>query len=207
MSRAAILARIRNATGVPTQPMPASHTAPPSLTSSGAEAIVRFRANAAAKGVTVVDVVQPATLPLTIARTLSSANLSADVIRVNDPALAEHPWSAAKLAIARGAAQPQDALTLSNALAAVAETGSLVLASGPDNPTGLAFLPETHLVTVARTNIVGTFEDALAIISTRYANNLPRTINIISGASRTGDIGGRIVQGAHGPRHLFVFII
>jgi L-lactate dehydrogenase complex protein LldG len=207
MSRAAILARIRNATGVPTPPMPASHTAPASLTSSGAEAVTRFRATSKAKGVTVVDVDQPATLPLAIARTLSSANLRADTIRVNDPAVSELPWNAASLAIARGAAQPQDALTLSNALAAVAETGSLVLASGPDNPTGLAFLPETHLVTVARANIVGTFDDALAILSARYANNLPRAINIISGASRTGDIGGRIVHGAHGPRHVFVFIV
>ena len=207
MSRESILTRIRAANTAPAQPPLKPHAEPASLNSSGAGAIGRFRTTAVAKGVTVVDVDKPAALPLAVARTLTATNLRADTIRVNDPKLCELPWHDASLAIARGAADPLDTLTLSSALAAVAETGSLVLGSGPDNPCALAFLPETHLVAIARSNIVGTFEDALAILHTRYADNLPRAINIISGASRTGDIGGRIVQGAHGPRQLFVFII
>nr|MCU0733083.1 lactate utilization protein [Hyphomonas sp.] len=161
---------------------------------------------AEAKGVTVVDVDQPAALPLTIAQTLSAANIRTESIRLNDPALAALPWSDANLAIARGPAEPRDLLTLSSAVAAVAETGSLLLASGSDNPASLAFLPETHLVAVSRATIVGTFEEAFALLRTRTGNELPRAVNIVSGASRTGDIGGRIVRGAHGPRQLFVFI-
>jgi L-lactate dehydrogenase complex protein LldG len=206
MSRNAILARIRAATPNPQTPQRDITPAPASLTSSGADAVLRFRTAAEAKGVTVVDVDQPANLPLAIARTLSAANIPAGAIRLNDPPLSALPWSDANLTIARGAAEPHDHLTLSSAVAAVAETGSLLLASGPDNPSSLAFLPETHLVTIARTAIVGTFEDAFALLRTRYATSLPRAVNIISGASRTGDIGGRIIQGAHGPRQLFVFI-
>jgi L-lactate dehydrogenase complex protein LldG len=37
--------------------------------------------------------------------------------------------------------------------------------------------------------------------------SLPRTLNLISGPSRTGDIGGRIVMGAHGPRRLAVILV
>ncbi|RMF07021.1 MAG: lactate utilization protein C, partial [Alphaproteobacteria bacterium] len=36
---------------------------------------------------------------------------------------------------------------------------------------------------------------------------LPRTVNLISGASRTADIAQTIVMGAHGPRRLHVVII
>ncbi len=36
---------------------------------------------------------------------------------------------------------------------------------------------------------------------------MPRTLNLVTGASRTGDIGGRIVMGAHGPRRLAVFLL
>jgi L-lactate dehydrogenase complex protein LldG len=102
---------------------------------------------------------------------------------------------------------PGDAVTLSRAIAAIAETGTLMLASGVDNPTTLAFLPETHLVAIDRTRILSTFEEATALLRRTYGTNLPRTVNFISGASRTGDIGGRIVHGAHGPRQLFVFLI
>jgi L-lactate dehydrogenase complex protein LldG len=206
MSRNTILARIRAANPYPTSPARDREPTPASLTSSGAAAVLRFRTAAEAKGVTVVDVDQPTELPLAIARTLSAANLPTETIRLNDPALSALPWSSANLAITRGAVEPHDRLTLSSAVAAVAETGSLLLASGPDNPSSLAFLPETHLVAVSRSAIVGTFEEAFALLRTRYATSLPRAVNIISGASRTGDIGGRIVQGAHGPRQLFVFI-
>ncbi len=207
MSRTSILARIRAANPTPTSLTHEPKVAPASLASFGADAMLRFRAAAEAKGVTVIDVDQPAELPRAIARALSASNISADAIRLNDPTLANLPWSGASLTITRGTAQPHDTVTLSAALAGVAETGALLLASGPDNPAALAFLPETHLVAVARSNIVGTFEDAFAILHARFAKNLPRAVNIISGASRTGDIGGRIVQGAHGPRQLFVFIV
>ncbi len=36
---------------------------------------------------------------------------------------------------------------------------------------------------------------------------MPRSLNFISGPSRTGDIGGRIVLGAHGPRRLAVIVV
>jgi L-lactate dehydrogenase complex protein LldG len=206
MSRDAILARIRAANPNAHAPARSVMPVPASLASSGAATILRFRTAAEAKGVTVVDVDQPAALPRAIARTLSAANLSAHAIRLNDPALIALAWSDANMALAQGPADPHDLLTLSSAVAAVAETGSLLLASGPDNPSSLAFLPETHLVAVTRSTIVGTLEEAFAILRTRDGTNLPRAVNIISGASRTGDIGGRIVQGAHGPRQLFVFI-
>ena len=36
---------------------------------------------------------------------------------------------------------------------------------------------------------------------------MPRTVNLISGPSRTADIGGQLVMGAHGPRRLCVILV
>lgn len=123
--------------------------------------------------------------------------------------LASLPWAgAAGLEAERGPARADDRVGVSHALAGVAETGTLVLASGQDNPVSLAFLPETHIVTVAERSIAGAFEDAFEFVRLAYGRNaMPRSLNFISGPSRTGDIGGRIVLGAHGPRRLAVIVI
>ena len=36
---------------------------------------------------------------------------------------------------------------------------------------------------------------------------LPRTVNLVTGPSRTGDIALTIVRGAHGPRRLHVVLV
>lgn len=96
---------------------------------------------------------------------------------------------------------------ITHASGAVAETGTPVLTSGAAAPSSLAFLPELHIIVVARDTIAASFEDAFARLSADIGpTRWPRAINLVSGASRTGDIGGRIVKGAHGPRRLAVFI-
>ncbi len=123
------------------------------------------------------------------------------------PSFAALPWTDA-LARDTGAALAGDTAGLSRALAGVAETGTLVLASGPLNPTTLALLPETHLVVLRRAAIVGGYEDAMALVAAELGSaDLPHTLNLVSGASRTGDIGGRIVMGAHGPSRLAVILV
>jgi L-lactate dehydrogenase complex protein LldG len=125
-----------------------------------------------------------------------------------DPSLAALPWEkSADLVRVEGPAHADDKAALSHAVAGVAETGTLVLVSGAENPTSLAFLPEIHIVAVARGSIVGSYEEAFEMVRSRMGRAvMPRALNLISGASRTGDIGGRIVMGAHGPRALCVII-
>ncbi len=94
--------------------------------------------------------------------------------------------------------------------AAVAETGTLMLASGPGTPTTLNFLPDTHIVVLRAGQIVASYEDGWDLIRARADGNpqtLPRTINMITGPSRTGDIEQRIQLGAHGPRRLHVVLV
>ena len=70
-------------------------------------------------------------------------------LRMGDDArLAAMPWAATALEIAHGASDGHDLNAVSAAFAAVAETGTLALVSGPDNPTTLNFLPDNHFVVV-----------------------------------------------------------
>lgn len=147
-------------------------------------------------------------IPAAVAGFLARAGVPLRLRMGADPCLAALPWErAADLVRLQGPAQPSDTATLSHAVAGVAETGTLVLTSGAENPTSLAFLADTHLVAVAHRSIAGSYEEAFDAVRARLGRRvMPRALNLVSGASRTGDIGGRIVMGAHGPRTLCVII-
>jgi L-lactate dehydrogenase complex protein LldG len=127
----------------------------------------------------------------------------------SDPVLAALPWDTAPALQRRiGRAEPHDRAALSRAVTAAAETGTLVLVSGADNPTTLAFLPETHFILVQAGDVVGSYEEAFDRLRAIYGEgNLPRSVNLIGGPSRTADIEQTIVRGAHGPKRLHVVIL
>jgi L-lactate dehydrogenase complex protein LldG len=97
---------------------------------------------------------------------------------------------------------------VSHAFAAVAETGTLVLTSGADNPTTLNFLPDVHIVVVAARDVAPDFESALTRLRGRFgAGVMPRAVNMITGPSRSADIEQTLILGAHGPRKLHVVVV
>ena len=128
-----------------------------------------------------------------------------------DGMLAGIPWtSEEQLVVEHGHAGPSDTASVTRALAAVAETGTVVVASGPANPVTLSFLPEINIVIVNRGDVVGPLEDAVARVREvvkPLGSGLPRTLNLISGPSRSADIGGIPVLGAHGPKRLAVIVV
>jgi L-lactate dehydrogenase complex protein LldG len=156
----------------------------------------------------VVRAATPEDVVHAIASYLSSNNLPARLRIGADLRLAGLPWKAAwDISRGYGRAEPSDKACLSRAIVAAAETGTLFLTSGPDNPTTLNFLPEFHMVLVKASDIVGSYEEAWDRLRKIYGERtLPRTVNLISGPSRTADIEQTIVRGAHGPRRLYVLI-
>lgn len=148
-------------------------------------------------------------IPETIANYLRKNNLPAELRSGEDPLLARIPWKTAQaLTRRKGRGEGDDAVAVSRATAAAAETGTLFLVSGPDNPTTLNFLPDTHIALIRADDILGSYEDAWNRLRDTYGpRSLPRTVNLISGPSRTADIEQVIVMGAHGPRRLHVIIV
>jgi len=155
---------------------------------------------------TVARVASPENVPAEVARYLAAENLPAELVMAPDPALDALPWRERPLiGIRRGRAEAADQVSLTPCLAAVAETGTLMLTSGAQTPTTLNFLPDTHIVVVHAGQIVASYEDGWDLLRAR--GGLPRTVNFVTGPSRTGDIEQRIQLGAHGPRRLHVVLV
>lgn len=119
--------------------------------------------------------------------------------------LAGLPWPA-DFVHHPGPAGKDEVLSVTACLAGIAEMGSLLLASGPDSPTTLNFVPDHHLIVLHATQIVRHFEDAWAILRT-CPGGMPRATNIVSGPSRTGDVELTLQLGAHGPRSVHVILV
>jgi len=122
-----------------------------------------------------------------------------------DPALDGIPWSN-RLMVERRAATGDDRLSVTGAYAGVAETGSLVLLSSPESPTTLNFLPDDHVIVLRESRIVTHIEDVWARMRSDKMV-MPRTVNFITGPSKTADVEQTIQEGAHGPRRLHVILL
>ncbi len=148
-------------------------------------------------------------IPAAVSRYLRSQNLPLEIRRAPDPSLAGVPWASEPLLTVReGKADPADAVSLTPVEAAVAETATLALTSGPETPTTLNFLPETHIAVVKASQVVGTYEEVFEGIRARLGEGaMPRTLNFVTGPSRTGDIEQTIELGAHGPRRLHILLV
>jgi L-lactate dehydrogenase complex protein LldG len=143
-------------------------------------------------------------VPAAVAAYLDSRHLGGSVAVA--PSLQALDWQRAGLEPRFGRSFGEDVLCVSLAFCAVAETGTLVLLSGPENPTTLNFLPDHHLVVLHATDLVSHLEDAWSRVRARDGD-WPRTVNLITGPSRTADVEQTIQLGAHGPRSLHVLWI
>lgn len=148
-------------------------------------------------------------LPEAFAEYLRGRNLPQKVRMGDDALLAAAKWEKTpNLEMSKGPSDGQDLVSLSRAFAGVAETGTLMLQSGADNPTTLNFLPETHCVVIKASDIVGDYESVWQSVREKYGKGLmPRTVNMVTGPSRSGDIEQTILLGAHGPRALQIFVV
>jgi len=136
---------------------------------------------------------------------LHAQSLPQHLLMSQDDLTASIAWPE-QLHIEHRPAEDKDRVTLTGAFAAVAETGSVVLLSGPDSPTTLNFLPEDHIVLVREEQIVAYMEDMWARLR-KQGLGLPRTINFITGPSKTADVEQTIHYGAHGPRRLHIILV
>lgn len=164
---------------------------------------------------TVARVASMDDVPDAVAGYLKSQNLPAQVVMAPDPTLDAAGWDGqALLEVRRGKPVESDAVSVTSAYAAVAETGTLIMASGPDHPSTLNFMPETHVVVLPASRVAKAYEDVWDQLRARMDGGgttggglLPRTVNMITGPSRSGDIEQTLLLGAHGPRRLHIVLV
>ena len=166
--------------------------------------VARFLARAEAMASTVEAVERIEDAPAAAARYLAAHGLPQSAVAW--PQLAGLDWAGAGLQVECRAACGDDLVGITGVFCAVAETGSLVVLSGPETPATASLLPETHIALVPAARIVAGMEEAWALLR-RECGELPRAVNFISGPSRTGDIEQTLVLGAHGPYRVHIVVV
>jgi L-lactate dehydrogenase complex protein LldG len=214
-ARDAILGRIQSALNAehPQRPAPASvDDAPPIVSERLAkkpvstlpaysedptERLIRLMESVE---MTVTRVQTPDDVVTAVEDYLYTENLVGDVTVA--PALGNMAWPET---FRTGAASGVETTSVTPCFAAVAETGSVVMASTGSTPATLNFLPDNHIVVVNESQVVRHVDDVWTRWRDESGNH--RALNFVTGPSRTGDIEQTIEIGAHGPRRMHVILV
>lgn len=165
-----------------------------------------FKAQSAATLATLEEIDSLDQVPAAVADYLRRGNLPARA-RVAD-GLASLPWGETAMDVTIGASDGRDLVAVNRAFGGVAETGTLALVSGPDSPTTLNFLPDYAVAVLRRSELTGDYETLWARLRERFGKGvMPRTVNWVTGPSRSGDIEQTILLGAHGPRSVHILLV
>jgi L-lactate dehydrogenase complex protein LldG len=221
MSKDAILGAIRR--GLKRGPLPADqramidgrlathprHLIPARSRLPRPEQVALFVANVEKEFGSVARVAEPDAVPAAIAAYLAQQNLAPRFVLAPHPDLAALPWaSAPMLEFEARRAQPDDLVAVQHGYAAIAETGTLMLPSGPERPTTLNILAETEIVVLRASRVVGAYEEAWDLLRDGRAEGfMPRNVMLVTGPSRSADIEQTLELGAHGPRRLHIILI
>lgn len=152
-------------------------------------------------------------VPDAITTYLAGQNLAPALVASPHPDLEKIPFASKPLLTVRfGVSTPADPVSLQHAFAGIAETGTLMLPSGPTRPTSNNLLPDNAIIVLPANRIVGCFEDAFDLLRAESppqpgATFMPRNVMLVTGPSRSADIEQTLELGAHGPRRLHVLII
>ena len=191
----------------------ARHVIPARGTSTGEPAVDRFTFEAERVQATVTRVAAIDDVPRAVADYLAAHNMPAAIRMTPDPRLQAAPWGQTALRVSEGPAQGADTAGVSHAFAGVAETGTLMFLSGPDSPTTVNYLPPVHIAVVRAADIAACYEDAWTRLRAERKGHegsdrfMPRTVNWITGPSRTADIELTLFLGIHGPKNLHILVV
>ncbi len=212
-ARNAIFRRIRQAQGRPEQVTEAENQqvqqylaehVPGPRPDLGIDLIGRFCQQAERTSQTLDRVNSIDQVPAAVARYLDGLSLQRQAIAWRT--LQDLRWQDSGMAVEFRKPVNDDLVGITGCFCAIAETGTLMLLSGPDTYSSAALLPETHIALLPVSRIVGSMEEAFALAK-KERGELPRATNFISGPSRTGDIEQTIVLGAHGPYRVHIILI
>jgi L-lactate dehydrogenase complex protein LldG len=212
-ARRAIFDRIRTAQNRPGQPTEAERDAVQDYLKRhpvgprpeiGQDLVKRFTEQALRMTDSVDEVATLADVPAAAASYLDNIGVAKNAIAWKT--LTGLAWNDAGLQVEFRKPRNEDLVGITGAFCAIAETGTLMMLSGPETFASASLLPETHIAVVPASRIVRSMEDAFALARAERGE-LPRATNFISGPSRTGDIEQTIVLGAHGPYRVHVIVV
>jgi L-lactate dehydrogenase complex protein LldG len=168
------------------------------------EPVARFKARCESLSSTLDQVAALADVPAAVTRYVSLGGLPTQAVCW--PQYAALPWGAAGLEVQARPANGEDKIGITGIYCAIAETGTLMLLSGPDTHPVTSLLPDTHIAIVPVSRIVRSMEDGWDLLR-REHGQLPRQVAFVSGPSRTADIEMTLVLGIHGPYRVHIILV
>jgi L-lactate dehydrogenase complex protein LldG len=108
----------------------------------------------------------------------------------------------AGFAVHHGEIPELEGAEVSNAAYALADTGSVVLLS-TDEPRARSLLPYVHITVVREDTILPDLEALFEALGP----DLPSSVAIVTGPSRSADIEQKLAVGVHGPGEVHVVIV
>ena len=84
----------------------------------------------------------------------------------------------------------------------IAETGTLMLTSSPEEPRSQSLVPPVHICLFDTRKMYDNFHQAVE--QEKLVHGMPTNVILVSGPSKTADIQLTLAYGAHGPRDLVV---
>lgn len=149
-------------------------------------------------------------IPGAVVSYLAGQNIPPAVVVAAHPVLQAVDFAQTPLLDVRvGVSGAEDLVSLQVAFAGVAETGTLMMPSGPMRPTTNNLLPDTAIVVLQAKYVVGCYEEAFDALREDGGAGfeMPRNVMLVTGPSRSADIEQTLELGAHGPRRLHILII
>jgi L-lactate dehydrogenase complex protein LldG len=164
----------------------------------------QFKTQAEQLASSVAEVAALADVPAAVAHYLEDLKL--DKRAVCWPAFAGLDWRAAGVQMEQRTVRDGDLVGVTGAYCGIAETGTLMLLSGPQTPAAMSLLPDTHIAVLPIARIVPAMEEAWNLLRHEHEQP-PRSVNFVSGPSRSGDIEMQIVLGVHGPYRVHIILV
>jgi len=121
---------------------------------------------------------------------LTEATISTHLTRNYDPEVRQHTVNAS--------------IGITAAAWGIAESATIVQLTRPGQPRSTSLVPSIHIAVLELANLVATLAEAYALI--RQEPDLGSLV-LISGPSKTADIEGTMVHGAHGPRAMHLIVL
>ena len=95
-----------------------------------------------------------------------------------------------------------DEVGVSPAPYGLADTGSVVLFAGPEEPRSRSLLPPVHVSVLREADLL----PGLAELFAELGNELPSALAIVTGPSRSADIEQKLTIGVHGPGEVHIVL-
>lgn len=170
--------------------------------------LVRFTELAEAASSTVTHVADWAVVPQVAATYLHDHGLVAEAFLAAEAPIAAADWEAAGISVLPPPLSADGCVLIGDSLGAVAENGTVVVSSAGQQAISDAFLAQTHIVLLRRGRIFVGLADLWAALRAEAGECfMPREFCLVSGPSRTADLGVPAKMGAHGPARVHVIVV